>query len=141
MSKKLGLDVGDKYIGLAISDESATISRGLETILRKSINEDLTRIKNIVSENNVKEIVVGLPLNLNGSIGDQTKKVLSFVNHLRKNLRIPINTWDERLTTVKAAKIMISADVSRRKRKKSIDKLSAVIILQDYINSLRRDES
>jgi putative Holliday junction resolvase len=137
MSRKLGLDVGDKYIGVAISDESATIARGLDLILRKNINEDMKKIKRIVSENNINEIVVGLPLSLNGTIGNQAKKVLSFVDHLRENIKVSINTWDERFTTLKANQAMISANVSREKRKKLVDKLSAVIILQDYIDSLR----
>lgn len=136
MSRKLGLDIGDKYIGVAISDESATIARGLDLILHKNLNEDLERIRKIVSENNISEIVVGLPLSLNGTVGSQAKKVLSFVDCLRENIKVPVNTWDERFTTLRANQTMISANVSREKRKKLVDKLSAVIILQDYIDSL-----
>jgi len=133
--RKLGLDVGDKTIGVAVSDMLGWTAQGLETIKRKSIKEDIKRIMEIIKDYEVDEIIVGLPKNMNGTIGPQGEKVKKFVEKLDREVGIKIILWDERLTTVAAEKMLISADVSRRKRKNVIDKLAAVYILQSYLDS------
>jgi len=131
----LGLDIGDKMIGVAVSDPSKIIAQGLPPIKRISIKEDIEAIKHLAEENEVWEIVVGLPKMLNGEIGIQAQKVLDFVESLRMNIKSPIHLFDERLTSVAVNKILISADVKRKKRKEVVDKLSAILILQGYLDS------
>jgi putative Holliday junction resolvase len=132
----LGLDVGDKTIGVAISDVSSTIAQGITTIRRKSFVEDVKAIEEIVKKYSVEKVVVGLPKNMNGSIGPQGEKVIKFGEKLREVLRIPVVFWDERLTTLQAERFLIEGvDMSRGKRKKVIDKLAATIILQSYLDS------
>ncbi|ADD02310.1 MULTISPECIES: Holliday junction resolvase RuvX [Thermoanaerobacter] len=132
----MGLDVGDKTIGIAISDLSGTIAQGLTTIKRSSNKKDFERIKQIINEYEVGMIIVGLPKNMNGTLGPQGQKVVRFVEHLKKAFSIPIILWDERLTTVEAERVLIEkADISRAKRKEVIDKLAAVLILQNYLDS------
>ncbi len=132
----MALDVGDKTIGVAISDPLGTIAQGLTTIKRNSNQKDLERIKEIVNQYKVEIIIVGLPKNMDGSIGPQGQKVLKFADFLKENFEIPVMLWDERLTTVEAERVLIEkANVSRKKRKKVIDKLAAVLILQGYLDS------
>lgn len=132
----LGLDVGDKTIGVAISDVSSTIAQGITTIRRKSFVEDVKAIEEIAKKYSVEKVVVGLPKNMNGSIGPQGEKVIKFGEKLRELLRIPVVFWDERLTTLQAERFLIEGvDMSRGKRKKVIDKLAATIILQSYLDS------
>lgn len=134
--RTIGLDVGDKTIGVAISDLSATIAQGLTTIKRSSNKKDFERIKQIINEYEVGMIVVGLPKNMNGTLGPQGQKVLKFVENLKGATNIPVILWDERLTTVQAERVLIEkADISRAKRKEVIDKLAAVLILQNYLDS------
>lgn len=137
MSRIMGLDVGDKTIGVALSDPLGWTAQGLETIQRVGIKKDLQRLGEIIEEYNVNRIVVGLPKNMNGSIGFQGKKVLQFNKRLGKRFNdIAIIQWDERMTTIAAERTLISADVSRKKRKKVIDKIAAVYILQGYLDSI-----
>ncbi|HHY80461.1 MAG TPA: Holliday junction resolvase RuvX [Thermoanaerobacter sp.] len=132
----MGLDVGDKTIGVAISDLSGTIAQGLTTIKRSSNKKDFERIKQIINEYEVGMIIVGLPKNMSGTLGPQGQKVVRFVEHLKEAFNIPIILWDERLTTVEAERVLIEkADISRAKRKEVIDKLAAVLILQNYLDS------
>jgi len=131
----LALDVGDKRIGVAISDELEISAHGLTTITRSDLKKEIRDIQEIVSEYNVEEIVVGMPVMMNGSVGIQAEKVGRFVDELKRDFRIPIKLFDERLSTRLIEKTLIAADMSREKRKKVIDKLSAVIILQDYMSS------
>lgn len=130
----MALDVGDKNIGLAVSDETETIAIGLGVIQRTSITEDIEKLKSIIEENYIEKIVVGMPINMNGTIGFQGEKVINFIDKIKDIFKIPIVTWDERLTTVIAEKILIKADISRKKRKGLIDKMSAVVILQNYLD-------
>lgn len=130
----LGLDVGDKTIGVAVSDEMAWTAQGLKTILRKDYKDEISKIKEIIEEYEVKEIVVGLPKNMNGSIGPQGKKVITFVEILKTALSLPVLLWDERLSTVRAEKTLLEADLSRKKRKGLRDKLAAQFILQGYLD-------
>lgn len=133
----MGLDVGDKTIGVAVSDLLGLTAQGVETIMRTSNKAAINRIRELISEKDVKKIVVGLPKNMNGSLGPQGEKVLSFVKKLEEKIDIEIVYQDERLTTVAAEKMLVSADVSRKKRKKVIDKVAAVYILQGYMDRMR----
>lgn len=132
----MGLDVGDKTIGIAVSDVLGFTAQGLEVIHRAgNLDHDLDRLNKLVQEYEVTKIVVGLPRNMNGTIGPQGEKVLEFVNELEKSLQMPVVTWDERLSTVEAERLLINADMSRKKRRKIIDKMAASIILQGYLDS------
>jgi len=129
----LCLDIGEKRIGVAVSDETCFLAKGLGTIERNK--NELEKIKNLTDEYKVEKIVFGLPLKLDGSISSQTEKTLFFVEKLKNIFSLPIIPWDERLTTKEAENILIQADLSRKKRKKLIDKLAAQIILQGYLDA------
>ncbi len=131
----LALDVGDKRIGVAISDELEIAAHSLTTIHRTDQIRDMAGIKQIIEDYNVQEIVVGMPVMMNGSMGIQADKVSKFVYVLKNEVTIPVVFMDERLSTRFVEKVLIDADVSRRKRGKVIDKLAAVVILQDYMSS------
>lgn len=132
----LGLDIGDKTMGIAISDEMCWTAQALKTLVRNP-KEEISKIKELIDEYEVKEILVGLPKNMNGSIGPQGKKVIVFIERLKKSIPIQITLWDERLSTVSAEKTLIEADLSRRKRKRLRDKLAAQFILQGYLDRRR----
>jgi putative holliday junction resolvase len=132
----LGLDVGDKTIGISISDPLGFTAQGVTTIKRVSIAKDIAQLKNLCDEYKVDTIVVGLPKNMNGTIGPQSEKVLKFCKIINDNIQVPIKMWDERLTTVAATKAMLEADLSRMKRKKIIDKVASTYILQGYLDSI-----
>ncbi|MDP3804845.1 MAG: Holliday junction resolvase RuvX [Candidatus Omnitrophota bacterium] len=134
----LALDVGTKRIGVALSDELLFTAQGQATIERRSIEYDLAEIKKVIKENSVEEVVVGLPLNMNGSYSAKTKEVVEFMNNLAKAVDVPVKTWDERLTTVQAERTLLEADMSRAKRRKVIDKLAAQIILQSYLDARKK---
>lgn len=136
MPRTLALDVGDKTIGVAASDLMGWTAQGVETIRRIGIKKDLQRLEEIIKEYEVNKIVVGLPKNMNGTIGPQGEKVLEFVERLKKRFQAEVVLWDERLTTVSAERTLIEADVSRKKRKEVIDKMAAVYILQGYLDSI-----
>lgn len=131
----MGLDVGDKTIGVAVSDAMKWTAQGLETIRRKNKKEDYKRIGEIIEEKEITKIVVGLPKNMNGTIGTQGEKVLKFVEDLKNRFKLEIVLVDERLTSVAAEKTLISADVSRKKRKQVIDMLAATYILQMHLDA------
>lgn len=134
MMRMMGLDVGDKRIGVALSDLMGWTAQGLETIHRTNIKSDLQRIEAIIQEHDVKKIVIGLPKNMNGTLGPQSEKVIEFTERLKKRTNLETVFWDERLTTVAAERTLIEADVSRKKRKTVIDKLAAIHILQGYLD-------
>jgi len=131
----LGLDVGDALIGVAVSDPLKIIAQGLDSIARKNIKEDIGAIKHLTEQYKIEEIVVGLPRMMDGEIGIQAQKVLNFVESLKAEIEVPIVMSDERLTTVTANRALIEADISRRKRKRIVDKTAAVLILQGYLDS------
>ena len=135
----LGLDLGTKTLGVAISDLTGTIATSL-TILRHENNHKylIEELKKIINEKNVETIVLGFPKNMNNTIGERGEMVLSFKEKLENSIRLPVILEDERLTTRVAENILITADVSRKKRKKVIDKMAANIILQSYLDR-RRD--
>ncbi|MEK6561358.1 MAG: Holliday junction resolvase RuvX [Nitrospirota bacterium] len=136
----LALDVGDKRIGVAISDELEIAAHSLTTIHRTDQIRDMAGIKQIIEDYNVQEIVVGMPVMMNGSMGIQADKVSKFADVLKNEVTIPVIFMDERLSTRFVEKILIDADVSRKKRGKVIDKLAAVVILQDYMSSRGKGE-
>ncbi|MBF0498288.1 MAG: Holliday junction resolvase RuvX [Deltaproteobacteria bacterium] len=131
----LSLDVGTKTIGVAVSDELGIIAQGLTTIRRRDEQTDLDQVAAIVDEYQVKEVVVGLPFNMDGSIGPSARLVLALVEQLISRLTIPVETWDERWTTMAAERALIEADVRREKRRKVIDKVAATFILQGYLDA------
>ena len=137
----LGLDVGSKTIGVAVSDELNLIAQGVTTLKRKGKRLDIKELLRMIEEFKVEKVVVGLPKNMNGSLGPSAKMVLSLVAELKKFVDLPIITWDERLSTVAAQKALLEADVSRKKRKLVIDKVAALLILQGYLDSQTRMES
>ena len=140
--RKMGLDVGDKTVGIAISDELGYTAQGIMTLERVGIRKDTGKIIDMVKEYGCDTVVIGLPKNLNGSDSIQTEKVREFRTMLENKMRstgmkdIKIVWQDERLTTVMAERVLIAADVSRSKRKKVIDKQAAVIILQSYLDGM-----
>lgn len=133
----MGLDVGSKTIGVAISDELGWTAQGIETI---HINEEenqfgFDEIGKLINEYNVKKVVIGLPKNMNGSIGPRGEASQLFAQKLKEKFDVQVVLWDERLTTVAAERVLLEADLSRKKRKKVIDKMAAVMILQSYLDS------
>lgn len=138
--RKLGLDVGDKTVGIAVSDPLGITAQGVMTLDRIGIRKDTTKIVEMVVEKDCDTVVVGLPLSLNGSDSEQTRKVRDFFTMLSNKLvsmghkDVNVVWQDERLTTVQAEKILIEGDVRRKDRKKVIDKQAAVLILQTYLD-------
>ena len=130
----MALDYGEVRIGIAMSDVTRFLASGYENYTRVDLEKDLQHIADIIKSNNVKVVVLGLPLNMDGSKGARVEKTYEFAENLKKYVDVTIDFLDERLTSVSAEKILISADVSRKKRKDVMDKLSATIILQDYLD-------
>ncbi|CAM2848225.1 Holliday junction resolvase RuvX [Paenibacillus sediminis] len=131
----LGLDYGDRKIGAAVSDAFGWTAQGLEVIERRRDGGEFDRIAELVKIYEVEEIVVGLPKNMNGTIGPRGEICIEFASKLRESLNIPVHLWDERLTTVSAERTLLEADVSRKKRKQVVDKMAASLILQNYLDS------
>ncbi|MDD2481072.1 MAG: Holliday junction resolvase RuvX [Lutispora sp.] len=132
----MGLDVGDATIGVAVSDELGWIAHGVCTIRRKSLNEDLKQLDEIIKEKNIDKIVIGLPKNMNNTIGERGNKSIEF-EEIIKSAYPELETvlWDERLTTAAAQRTLLEANVSRKNRKKVIDKIAAIFILQSYMDA------
>lgn len=140
--RKMGLDVGDKTVGVAISDPLDIAANPLETIHYSNASVAWKRLLEIITQEEVTQIIVGLPLNMNGSEGPQAQKVRQFMKDLEVYLKkrgkeVPYNFLDERLSTVAVERVLLDADVSRDKRKKVIDKMAASYILQGYLDSIR----
>ncbi|MCM3358452.1 MULTISPECIES: Holliday junction resolvase RuvX [unclassified Psychrobacillus] len=136
----MGLDVGSRTVGIAISDALGWTAQGIETI---KINEDaqefgMERIDELVKQHQVSEFVVGFPKNMNNSIGPRAEASEQFAKLLTDKYNFPVTLWDERLTTMAAERMLIDADVSRKKRKLVIDKMAAVMILQGYLDRKNR---
>lgn len=132
----LGLDLGTKSLGIAISDATGLIARTYQTIRfkEKEYQETIAILKKIIEEENIQKIILGLPKNMNNTIGERCVETYQYKALLEENLFIPVEMQDERLSTVEATNIMIKADVSRKKRKNKIDALAATIILQSYLD-------
>ena len=131
----LGLDVGDKKIGLSLSDPTFLIAQGLKLYRRGSLEEDLEEFKRIVKEHEVGEIVVGLPRDLSGKIGARAENVMGFADKIREAINVPVNLWDERFSTNEAHRIFDIAEVRHKKRKPYLDIMASQIILQGYLDA------
>ena len=136
LMKILAIDYGSKRIGLAISDELGITARPLAVVERRNLDRDLDFLENVIRENNVEQIVLGLPLRLDGTRGIQCEKVERFAAVLKERFPIPLVFWDEALSTWEADELMMTAGIKSRKRRKMVDKIAAGIILQSYLNSL-----
>ncbi len=133
-----GLDVGDKTIGVALSDELGWTAQGLEVIRRKSAAHDFARLAEIAKQYGVQSWVVGMPRNMNGTYGPRADLTRTFMALLTERLGLPVESWDERLTTVAAERLLLEADVSRAKRRQVIDKMAAAVILQGFLDARSR---
>ncbi|TVX94459.1 Holliday junction resolvase RuvX [Paenibacillus agilis] len=132
--KLIGLDYGDRKIGVAVSDAMGWTAQGVEVIVRRGPEDDLRRLEALVREHGVEEIVLGLPKNMNGTIGPRGEISIAFAETLKESLGLPVHLWDERLSTVSAERTLLEADVSRKKRRQVVDKIAATIILQNYLD-------
>jgi len=138
MARTIGLDIGHKRIGVAISDETGSLATGIETLSVKSAAATIDSVKSIVSRYDAEAVVVGLPLNMDGTIGPSAEKVLALCKKMEKGLPVAVLTFDERLTTKQGEVLLLQADMSRKKRRQKIDKVAAQIMLQSYLDS-RKD--
>ncbi|GGG83899.1 putative pre-16S rRNA nuclease [Paenibacillus radicis (ex Gao et al. 2016)] len=129
------MDYGDRNIGVAISDAFGWTAQGKEVVHKRRDGGEVERIAELVKEYEVTEIVVGLPKNMNNTIGPRGEISIAFAEQLQTRLNLPVHLWDERLTTVSAERTLIEADVSRKKRKLVVDKMAATLILQNYLDS------
>jgi putative holliday junction resolvase len=134
MAKILGLDVGDSKIGVALSDGLGWTAQGLTTIYRQSMRQDLGSLRKLITEHEVNEVVVGLPVKKDGRADLQTRKTLRFAHILRQTFHLPVRTWDERFTTIQANKALEQGRVGKKKKAALIDKVAAVLILQGYLD-------
>jgi putative Holliday junction resolvase len=130
----LGLDVGDRRIGVALSDETGTLATGLPTLRRVGPRKDVRAVAELIRRHEAGEVVVGLPRRLDGGLGPQAQKVLAFMEDLRPSAKVPLVPWDERFTSVMAEQALMEGDVSRRDRKDLVDKVAAILILQSYLD-------
>ncbi len=136
----LGIDYGEKRVGLAISSPVVSIAQGLPTIERVDGKDYLEELADVIQEKEVDEIVVGLPKNMNGSIGEKAEEVLQFVETLKSKFNLPVHTVDERLTTVRAHRAMTGAKMSKKGKKKRVDMIAAQFILQAYLDQNSRTD-
>lgn len=136
----MGLDVGDRTIGVAVSDPLGITAQGITTIRRKGIKSDFSELETLIEQYNVCKVVIGLPKNMNNTIGAQGEKVLQFVEKFKNNFSLEVVLQDERLTTVSAERMLIDADVSRKKRKDVIDKVAATYILNSYLDKNKKGD-
>lgn len=134
MQRALALDLGEKRIGVAVSDSLNIIAQAVGTIQRKDIKSDLKKIADLVKEYRADKLIVGLPLNMNGTKGKSANLAIDFVEAVKKEIQIDVEMIDERLTTAQGERIFLEADMSRKKRKKNIDKIAAQLILQNYLD-------
>ena len=135
--RTLALDVGTKTIGVAVSDELGITANGITTIKRAGLKDDLNELDILVKEYNPGEIVVGVPYQMDGSVGERGQQILNFAEKIREAFSLPLQFWDESFSTVHAEEKLIEGNMSRKKRKKVIDKIAAVFILQEYLESKR----
>lgn len=135
--RTLGIDLGDKRIGVAVSDPLGISAQGLKTIANEGPLRTFPQILAVCKEKEVGTVVVGLPLMMNGQLGERAKLVLAWVEELKKQTDAEVVTWDERLTSVEAQRLMIRQGLSRKKQKENSDELSAILILQNFLDSRR----
>lgn len=133
----LGLDVGARRIGMAVSDLLGITAQGLETLQRQNKRRDLAALERVIRDYAVREIVVGLPLRMSGAEGTQSEKMQVFAEELRKRFRLPVHLWDERLTSAEANRLLRETELSIEKRSKAVDRMAAVLILQGWMEGKR----
>ena len=133
----LGIDYGSRRLGLALSDSMGITAQPLASLERASLAQDLAKLSKIAAERDVKRAVIGLPTNLDGSPGALWEEAEAFRVSLENELDLPVDGWEERLTTVEAERLLVTADLSRRKRRQVIDKVAAAMILQSYLDAHR----
>ena len=134
--RTMALDLGTKTIGVAVSDVTGLIARGVETLHRQGNVKDFAKLDEIIHQEEVNVVVIGYPKNMNGSIGERAKASEAYREELAKRYpQMKIVLWDERLSTVAAEKVLVAADMQRKKRRKIIDMMAAVVILQNYLDS------
>ena len=132
----MSLDLGSRTIGVAVSDLTGLIANGVETMRRTSPERDFARLRELIAQWEVEEIVLGYPKNMNGTIGERAKLSEAFAEELRLRFAgVTVVLWDERLSTVAAERVLIEADLRRKKRRNVIDMMAAVVILQNYLDS------
>jgi putative Holliday junction resolvase len=136
-SRLLGLDLGEKTIGLALSDTSRTVATPMETLRRSKFSVDAKILEKIVIEQNVGAVVIGLPLNMDGTNGPSAQSARAFGRNLAARMAVPVVFWDERLSTVAVTRTLLDADASRRRRARVVDKMAAAYILQGVLDRLR----
>lgn len=134
MNRVLGLDIGNKTIGVAVSDPLGILAQGVTTIIRSSKAEDVKALKSIIDEYHVEKLIIGLPKNMNNSMGFQATRTMNYADYLKEALDMEIEFVDERLTTASATRSLIEGGVRRENRKKHVDKVAAVLILQTYLD-------
>lgn len=133
----MGLDVGTKTIGVALSDPTAAFAQPAGVVRRTSMRDDLASLRTLIRDNGVEQVVVGLPKNMDGSLGESAARAGRLAEALERQAEVSVVLWDERLSTVSAQRALIEADVSRRRRKGLVDSVAAAIILQSYLDSRR----
>lgn len=136
-SRILGLDIGARRIGIAVSDPLGFTAQGLETLHRKNKKYDFQFLYRIIKQYEIKEIVVGLPLRMSGAEGTQAEKVQAFAEDLRKHFKLPVHLWDERLTSAEANRLLRETDLSIEKRGQAVDRMAAILILQGWMEGRR----
>ncbi len=134
----LSLDLGEKRIGAAVSDPLGFTAQGIETIPNRGKENSLEAIHKVCSEYSVNEIVIGLPVNMDGSMGPKAKEVVEWMALIEKKTGVPVKSWDERLTSRQAGRLMIEEGLSRQKQRMNSDRLAATLILQSYLESKRK---
>ncbi len=133
----LGVDLGAKRVGLALSDPLGITAQGIETLSVNSKKEMLAGLAEVCKKHAVREIVIGLPINMNGSFGPKAQEVQALVPVLEKTIGVPVHPWDERLTSRQAGRLMVEEGLSRQKQRKNSDRMAATLILQSYLESKR----
>jgi putative holliday junction resolvase len=136
----LALDLGEKRIGVALSDALGLTAQGLTVLSRQNLQQDLEQVIALTKKHEVQEIVIGLPRHMDGRLGEKAEEVLHWAKELEERLSLPVHTVDERLTTIQAERVLLEADVSRRKRRQVIDKMAAGLILQSFLDSRNQSQ-
>ncbi len=140
MPRYLGVDLGARRIGVALSDELGLIAQALPTLEPPKEDDTLAAIRALIDQYGIAEVVVGLPKNMDGTLGPAAEKALAFAKRLGEGGRVKVTMWDERLTSKAAERLLIEADVRRAKRKRTVDQMAAVLILQGFLDRRRRQE-
>lgn len=131
----MGLDVGTKTIGIALSDEAGITAQPVTTLKRSSIKKDLEELLRLAGDRQVRGFVVGMPINMDGTEGPRSKSVQKFVELLKEKTGLPVYTWDERFSTIAVTRVLVEGDLSRKRRKEVVDKMAAAYILQGFLDS------